>query len=140
MARPRKPEVGTAERLRMDLAEFGKVHDLIAARIRAAGGARGSKAAAIRAAAKAEGIDEKTAERHYNRVRRSITPGAVLLLAGADVRRAWTNSGLDDALALAERAFSEDELHKLAQVEAPLIWQLAQERIELIELRKRRNK
>jgi len=133
MARPRKPKVGTPERLRADLREFGAVHDFIAAHIERAGGARGTKGLAVAAAAKKFDIDPKTAERHYDRVQKSSTLGAVVALA-------WKDARIDEGMDLTHQAFSDAELHELQEVSGPFVFKLAQERLELIELRKQLEK
>lgn len=115
------------------MREFGAVHDFIEARIKSGGGVRGAKATAVRAAAARFGIDPKTAERHYKRLRRSSTHGAVIGLE-------WQNARIDEGMDLAHRAFTEAELRELQEVSAPTVFQLAQERLELIELRKQLQK
>jgi hypothetical protein len=161
MARPKKPEVGTPRRLRMDLADFGKVYEFIEARIARAERRRGSKAAALKAAAKKFRIDPKTAERRYNRVRRSMDVDPVL----AAIERAATNDPMREAQEAAmryaadgqalieevrpkvleqwtlfERAFTKEERQKLRCVELQFVLRLAAERIELIQLRKLKRK
>jgi hypothetical protein len=144
MARPRKPQVGTPERQRRDLADFGKVYCFIDARIQRAGGGRGSKRQAVEAAAREFEIHEKTAERHYARVRRSMNVDPMLAALEnvkqmrADTEALFTHARLkgDEWVALLHRAFTEDERRKLRKLEGQFGLQLARERIELIELRK----
>lgn len=128
----------------MDLADFGKAYHFIAARIRRAGGGRGSKHRAVSAAAKEFGIDEKTAERHYDRVRRSMRVDPMLEARESVTQQMAALSALlaraapeaREHLALLDRAFTEEEQRKLQNVEAQFGLQLAAERLELIELRK----
>lgn len=136
MARPKKPKRGTPERLRMDIQEFGKVHDFVAAQIESEGAKRGSKGRAYRAAAKRFGINAKTARLRYNRVHQSNTPGAAIALALSAVGESYKQSGYEEAYELACRVFTAAELRELRLCGMPLISRLAKERLELIELRK----
>ena len=121
-------------RLQMDLGEFGATYSFIDDRIRRHGGGRGTRAEAIRAAADHFNIDPKTAERRYERLRGVMQPLTEAFLA--------YKPSLDAQMALIRRAFAEDEMREFedADVSFPLVYQLALERLELIELRMQRSK
>jgi len=136
MARPHKPPPGTAERLQMDLADYGPTYRFVRDHINAAGAARGARHAAICEAAKAFGIDYKTAERRYQRIKKYDTPEGMSLLASGLLKQ--YKPVVDTALSLVSAAFSPEEIRQLATVGMDFVLQLARERLELIELRKRR--
>jgi hypothetical protein len=139
VARPQKPPVGTAERLQMDLADYGPVFRFVRDQIKAAGGKRGSRHEAIKKAAKEFRIDHKTAERHYERIRKFDNQEGLGLLAGALLRESAPLA--DEYLRVVKAAFSSDELHQLGdEIDPPFLLQLAKERLELIELHKRRKR
>jgi hypothetical protein len=138
MARPKKPPVGSAERLQMDLADYGATFRFVRDHIKAAEGKRGSRHDAISKAAKAFSIDYKTAERHYERIRKFDTrEGLAVLASGLLAAQA---PAVNERLRLIGAAFSRDEMDQLAAIGNDFVLQLAKERLELIELRKRRTR
>jgi len=120
----------------MDLADYGPTWRFIRAHIKKAGAVRGSRHQAIKEAAKAFRIDYKTAERRYERIRKFGTPELWTLLAKQAVAKQMPE--VDGALILISAAFSQDEREELASVGSDFVLQLARERLELMELRKRR--
>jgi hypothetical protein len=140
MGRPTKPPVGTAERLQTDLADYGPTWRFICDHIKRAGGVhiRGNRHRAINEAAKEFGIDYKTAERHFERIRRfDNQEGMKLLASGLVVKYAPV---VDEAMRVIRAAFSPTEMDQLGAIGSDLVLQLAKERLELIELRKRRKR
>jgi hypothetical protein len=140
MARPIKPPVGTGERLQMDLADYGETWRFIRDRIQEAGDKKGSRQAAIKKAAKAFNIHYRTAERHYERLSKFDTPQGMNILASHALKS--YAPAINEAMSIVRAALSPHEYQQLrdGNVGMDVVLQFAKDRLELIELRKRKKR
>jgi hypothetical protein len=127
MARPKEPATGTKERLELDLARFGATYVFVERHMRRSGGGRGAKSAAIRAAADHLEMEVDRVKRHHARVRRSMTPDAVLQLH-TDALKQFVHIG-ESAMSVIDRAFTEKEQNALENVSHTLVLEFAQLRL-----------
>jgi hypothetical protein len=84
MPRPRKPKVGTIDRLRKDLAANWPVYDFVEKQLRASGRGRGAITAALNAAADKFGISDKTARRRWQRIAANVPKNAEMARVGLE--------------------------------------------------------
>jgi len=142
MARPTDPPIGTKERVAVDRARYGEIHDLIEGQIRwDKGDEWGKQDRAIKAAAKSFRMPYTRAKRHYYRMRRSLTPEATLQYFQDIAQR--DHAAWDAAVSRFENAFREFTDLQRAELEklpADITSQLAANLLELFELRKQRKR
>ena len=130
MARPKKPRIGTVERLEIDMAAFGETWGYVAREIRRDPIKWGSKSRAFLKAAEEFKIDVSTAKAHHTRVCRALTPAATreYKLRVARELPAYGPSMIE-AIEVVCSAFTEGERRELGSVSIPLVVEFARLRL-----------